>query len=142
MYADVALFPGPAQLSVTCSMENCWKAGRGLRTRLCRCITAQFMSLLVIPQTMKLLQKASDARDVRKVCACMSLHALHIVYMFQSHSQTVLVLEWGWCHSCNIVLAYTSMQVLCVLMLHSLSSALILHSLSSAFCNISHWSAS
>ena len=64
------------------------------------------MSFLVVLQTMKLLQKASDARDVRKVCVYVSLRyvrAVHIVYMFQSHSQTVLVSEWGWCHSCNIV---------------------------------------
>ena len=55
--------------------ENCkqQKGRQGLRTRLCRCTTAWFMSLLVVPQTMKLLQKASDARDVRMVCACSSL---------------------------------------------------------------------
>ena len=76
--------------------EGVVECGRARHHAACRCTTAQFTSLLVVLQVMKLLQKASDARDVRKVCACVSLCALRIVYMFQSHSQTVVVWEWGW----------------------------------------------
>ena len=47
----------------------------------CRCTTAQFASLLVILQVMKLLQKASDARDVRKVCVCLIVCLTHCVHV-------------------------------------------------------------
>ena len=71
---------------------ECGRARHHACMQMRNCLVHDFIVL----QAMKLLQKASDARDVRKVCACVLLCALHIVYMFQSHSQTVVVWEWGW----------------------------------------------